>query len=295
MDAFISHSSADNAVAVRLEKDLEAEGLEIWVDSSETRAGALLGPQLHEKIRDSRILILLWSRPAAASRWVNMEWLTAFHENRLIVPYVLDDTPLPQCLRNVLYLDVGRDWPDSIGCLARTIRDAPDAANQMAPVVKGGGDPELQQAIQEIVKGQRAVLGHLGNRDPEAAKNEQKSLDRLMDVAREKWPLDTMLVNLDGYHLKNAYQTKHRHAIQAGRGPKDPLLDQAEKRFFEVLYIDPNDHAALNGLGNTHLFLRDLDTAEFFTRRAIALAKREGADYRAYEHDLGLIMHFKGE
>jgi hypothetical protein len=226
---------------------------------------------------------------------VNLEWLTAFHENRLIIPYVLDDTPLPQCLRNVLYLDIRRDdWSGVIGCLVRTIRDAPDAANQMAPVVKGRGDTELQKAIQEISRGQQAVLGHLINRDPEAAKNEQKSLDALMNEAREKWPLDLMLINLDGYHLKNAYQTRYRDAIQAGRAPKDSLLDQAEKLFFEVLYIDPNDHAALNGLGNLHFFLRDLDTAEFFTRRAIALTKPDSPTYRAYKDDLGRIMHFKG-
>jgi tetratricopeptide (TPR) repeat protein len=225
---------------------------------------------------------------------VNLEWLTAYHENRLIVPYVLDDTPLPQCLQNVLYLDIRRDWSDVIGCLVRTIKDAPEAENQMAPVVKGRGDPELQKAILEISKGQQAVLGHLRNRDPEAAKNEQKSLNILMDKAREKWPLDLMLINLDGYHLKNAYQTRYRDAIQAGRGPKDPLLDQAEKLFFEVLYIDPNDHAALNGLGNLHFFMRDLDTAEFFTGRAIALTKPDSPNYSAYKRDLGRIMHFKG-
>jgi len=46
VDAFISHSSRNRAAAGRLEKMLEAEGLEVWLDDSEIHLGVLLVPGL---------------------------------------------------------------------------------------------------------------------------------------------------------------------------------------------------------------------------------------------------------
>ena len=69
MDAFISHSSANWAVAFKLEKALEATGLLVWLDDSEITLGALLGQELQDSIRASNALLLLWSGHAASSRW----------------------------------------------------------------------------------------------------------------------------------------------------------------------------------------------------------------------------------
>jgi Flp pilus assembly protein TadD len=102
-----------------------------------------------------------------------------------------------------------------------------------------------------------------------------------------------MIVNLAGYHLKNAYMLKHWDAIQAGRAPDDPLLAQAEQRFFETLAIDPTDPSALNGLGSILMYRRDLEAAEFFILAAIAQADRMRIDYPAAQHDLALVRRFK--
>ena len=65
-DAFISHSSANRNVALRIEKALEADGLTIWLDDSEIRLGILLGEELQGSIRAARVLVLLWSEAAAS-------------------------------------------------------------------------------------------------------------------------------------------------------------------------------------------------------------------------------------
>ena len=102
-----------------------------------------------------------------------------------------------------------------------------------------------------------------------------------------------MVLNLSGYHHKNAYMLKHWAAIQAGRPPKDRLLERAERFFFEALFVNPNDYSALNGLGSILIFERDLDAAEFFIRQAIALAGQHGIDYSEAKHDLAMILAFK--
>lgn len=103
---FLSHSSADGALAGRMEKALEKDGLSVWLDRSEIRVGTLLRAELHKNIRASRVVVILWSKAAAASRWVAAEILTAFHEKRFIVPCVLDATPLPYFLENATFLDL---------------------------------------------------------------------------------------------------------------------------------------------------------------------------------------------
>src|SRR5215472_14862926 len=122
VDAFISHSSANQSVASKLEKALEAAGLQVWLDDSEITIGVLLGKELQDSIRASRVLILLWSSHAASSRWVRSEWLTAFHLNRYIVPCALDDTFLPQCLQGDTFLRIRQVTEPVVDSLLRAVR-----------------------------------------------------------------------------------------------------------------------------------------------------------------------------
>lgn len=292
IDGFISHSSADRSVAVRIEKALEAEGLSVWLDDSEIRYGVLLGSQLRDSIRDAKAMILLWSSDAAASRWVATEWLTAFHVGRFIVPCSLDDTSLPQCLQTSLRLPIRRLTRGVVEDLQRAVREAPEGPNELAPLISGQS-PELAAAIDSIGREQFAILDTVGTWDLAEARAQQARLDAVVDRALASWPLDSTIVNLAGYHLKNAYMLEHWDAVQAGRSPKDPLLDQAERRFFETLALDPTDPEALNGLGTILTFKRDLEAAEFFILAALAEAKRRNISYPAAEHDLALVRRYK--
>ena len=293
MDAFISHSSRNKVEADRLEKLLEAEGLDVWLDDSEIRYGVLLRKELRSSIQESGAVVLLWSKPAAASRWVNSEWLTAIQLDRLILPWALDKTPLPQCLQNNAFVPPRRVEPSAAKRLSEAIRNAGGSVTPLAPLLRSES-PELSQAIATLAERQEAVTDELGRRELARAAELQGALDTLMQEARERWPLDPLIVNLDGYHLKNAYMVRYWDAIQAGRAPDDPLLDQAERRFFETLSVDPTDPSAVNGLGSILMFQRDLDAAEFFIRAAIRAAKKWGmATYPAAEQDLELLERFK--
>lgn len=293
MDAFISHKLEDAAFAAQVEKRLEDDGLEVWLDDSEIGLGALLRKELQTAIQDSRVLILLWSEPAAASRWVAAELLTAFHLDRFILPFVLDGARLPYFLQNATYLDLRRDearWPER---LIRAVREAPDAANEV-PAMMSGQSPELQRTIQRIARGQEELHDRLGRWDLRGAREMHRLVDGVMVDAEEAWPFQSVVLNLAGYHRKNAYMLQHWEEIQAGRPPKeDSLLEDAERFFFDSLFANPTDYSALNGLGSILVFERDLDAAEFFIRRALALAEEDGIDYSAAKHDLAMVLHFK--
>ena len=60
-DAFLSHASQDAKFAKRVHRSLQTNGLNPWIDGSDLAFGALLRDELQDAIRNSRVLVLLWS------------------------------------------------------------------------------------------------------------------------------------------------------------------------------------------------------------------------------------------
>ncbi len=294
MPAFVSHSSADAGLAKSVKRALEAAGFGVWLDSSDIRLGVLLRNELHEAIQKSGAVVLLWSKAASQSRWVAAEILTAFHMDRFIIPCAVDDAPLPQFLDSSVHLDLRKNEAEALRQLGRAVEKAPKQAN-LIPLRMASASAELKQAIETMAAAQKEVTDPLMRRDLKRAAEVQQVLDPVMKQAEEVWRYELMILCLAGYHRKNAYMVKHWDAIQAGRAPKDPLLQEAERRFFEALFVYPLDMSGLDGLGSILILERELDAAEFFVRRAIALAEERGINYSAAKHNLELILRYKGQ
>jgi hypothetical protein len=292
MNIFISHSSKDTSQSVRIEKALEQDGHDVWLDRSDIRLGVLLRAELQSAIRENQAVVLVWSKAAAASRWVAAEIITAFHLKRFIIPCVVDNTPLPQFLDNTVYLDFRANPRTALRSLRRAVGDVPGTANSISKVISSQS-PDLQEMVRLIAQTQDVELDRLGKRDLAGAGQMHARVDAAMKKAEKRWGLELMILNLAGYHRKNAYMLKHWDAIQAGRPPKDPLLRRAEQFFFEALFVNPTDCSALNGLGSVLILERELEAAGFFVRRAIAIAKKKKLSYSDAEHDLAMITYYK--
>lgn len=294
MDSFISHASSDHAMATRLERALRKRGLAIWLDDAAIMAGVLLSAELQDSIRAARTMLLLWSRAASRSRWVNMEWLTAFHEGRFILPCVLDETALPQAFGNNLFVPLRRLDVRTLDRLERSLRNPPAGGTWAAPVLRAAS-PELTQAIAQIDAAQHRVLALLQQRRVADADTVQAALDAAMKATLSHWPRDPTVLSLKGYHLKNTYMLRHWQAIQQGSAPAHALLRQAERCFIQALWIDPADPSALNGLGTVLIFERDLEAARYFVVAARTAAARQGIDYPDAAQDLALIDYYRGQ
>jgi hypothetical protein len=196
-------------------------------------------------------------------------------------------SPIGAPLGNAAYLDRRRDKAGIAEKLCRAVRAAPDRANEVAPFI--AGDPPLLQSLTNAVAaGRYAVLATITT-------DVQKGVDANTHVdSLEKCEAAVSVAPKGAQpRRKNNYMIQHWDAIQVGRAPKDPLLDQGERNFFETLCITPSDASAVNGLGNILFYERELDAAEFFHRRAIDLMKSVGASYEAAEHDLKLLLRYK--
>jgi hypothetical protein len=74
--AFISYSHEDASWAERLHQDLIAKGIpkeELFLDQPAMKAGELWREQLRAALNHSRYIVVLWSKNAAKSEWVDAE------------------------------------------------------------------------------------------------------------------------------------------------------------------------------------------------------------------------------
>ena len=286
-DAFISHSGKDTAQAETIEAGLGAK--RVWLDRSEIRLGALLGRELLANIRASRGLVLVWSKHAAQSPWVQSEWIAAANLGKPIVPVRLDKTPLPQSLGNTLWRQGGgASLEGFVDELARTIRDGLSLGPSISPSMRLP-NPRLEAEVTRLALAQRTMFDDFYGGSQAKARRRQRRLETQTTALVKKYPRDPRAAALWAYNEKNSVILEHDDDIMAGIKVDDARLEEARWRFLHGLWLDPLDPEALNGLGTIAWFAHDLDTAEFFVRAAL----RRLPDYADAKHDLNLILDLK--
>lgn len=118
---FISHSWDDNDVARKIAHHVKRDGAEIWIDYARISGGESLPDGISEALEWCDILILVWSKPAAVSYYVKLEWQSALHLQKRIIPCLLDDTKQPAILRGLLYIDF-KDFDNGYIKLCRALK-----------------------------------------------------------------------------------------------------------------------------------------------------------------------------
>jgi len=286
-DAFISHSGKNTAQAETIEAGLGAK--RVWLDRSEIRLGALLGRELLANIRASRGLVLVWSKHAARSPWVQSEWIAAANLGKPIVPVRLDKTPLPQSLGNTLWRQGGgASLEGFVDEFARTIRDGLSLGPSISPSMRLP-NPRLEAEVTRLALAQRTMFDDFYGGSQAKARRRQRRLETQTTALGKKYPRDPRAAALWAYNEKNSVILEHDDDIMAGIKVDDARLEEARWRFLHGLWLDPLDPEALNGLGTIAWFAHDLDTAEFFVRAAL----RRLPDYADAKHDLNLILDLK--
>jgi hypothetical protein len=109
---FISHSHKDKERFVRpFAERLFSNGVHAWVDEWEMNAGdSIVQRLLEEGIKNAQAVIVILSESSINSNWVRTELDAAFirrvENSSKIIPIVLDNVPVPETLRSILYISV---------------------------------------------------------------------------------------------------------------------------------------------------------------------------------------------
>jgi hypothetical protein len=76
---FISYAWKNQPVAKQLQRDLQRDGVEVFVDYEKISGGDSLPARISAALDWCNTLILLWSADSAESYYVKQEWTSAFH------------------------------------------------------------------------------------------------------------------------------------------------------------------------------------------------------------------------
>lgn len=110
-DVFISHSATDKKLAVALCNFLEKKNLKCWIGPRDVQAGKDYARSIIEAIRDSSIMIVLFTGASNVSIHVRNEVERAFNLRLPIVPFRTEDIMLSESLE---YFLSATHWLDAV-------------------------------------------------------------------------------------------------------------------------------------------------------------------------------------
>src|ERR1700675_291667 len=95
-DIFISYSRADGERVRPLVQELRRLGYKVFFDVESISIGERWKLRLDASLRTSRALVLCWSAQAKVSEYVPLEYAKAEGLGKPVLPWLLDETPLPK-------------------------------------------------------------------------------------------------------------------------------------------------------------------------------------------------------
>ncbi len=169
-DVFISYSSQDMVAAQAICHVLEQNEIRCWMAPRNIPPGSDYGDVIDEAIKSCKVVVILYSEKAAASPWVTGELNVAFEEQKTIIPFRLDKTPLKGQTRVMLnqrhwidaYPDYKTKFNDLVAAVAMSIGKEihlePVAAETLLKKLKHYKKPLLITAIMIAVLAAIAVV-----------------------------------------------------------------------------------------------------------------------------------------
>ena len=99
VDIFISYSRRDRDRVNFMAKALEAQGYSVWWDR-DLRAGEEFDNVIDKHIKQSKVIVVVWSDTSIKSNWVKEEAEDGVIENKL-VPALIDEVVIPRGFRRI--------------------------------------------------------------------------------------------------------------------------------------------------------------------------------------------------
>ena len=117
-EVFISYANADRSVADSLVERIEETGVRCWIAPRDEVPGLRYGDVIDEAVEQATVVIVLFSRSALESEWVNREVELAAALHKTIVPVRVDDVALRGQMRlllnNLHWIDLHADRAQGI-------------------------------------------------------------------------------------------------------------------------------------------------------------------------------------
>ncbi|MDP3459266.1 MAG: SUMF1/EgtB/PvdO family nonheme iron enzyme [Hyphomonas sp.] len=160
-DIFLSYSRADRPKAQMVAEALIAEGFSVWWDKV-LRAGQTYDEVTEGMLRDSDVVIVLWSAVSVKSKWVRAE-ATLGQRTSALIPAMIEDAERPIMFELTQSADlIGWEgdrsdprWKEFVADIRRAAEHAAPAASPVAaapPAPGQAGDNTMELTFWSSVK-----------------------------------------------------------------------------------------------------------------------------------------------
>lgn len=95
-DVFISYSGKDKQTADALCHVLEQNKVSCWIAPRDVTPGKPYALEIIEGIKNCKIVVIVFSKNSNISEHVKNELQNAFAKNKIIVPFIVDETPMDE-------------------------------------------------------------------------------------------------------------------------------------------------------------------------------------------------------
>ncbi len=129
IQVFLSHSSADNALAKRICKGLKDAGYGVYFYEAEKRAGKNYVAEISKQLSNSQFVAVMFSKESVESPWVEEEWTSKFKKGMdtgrqdCVLPILVDDCEVPDLLSNRNHADFRTDYDSGLKELLKTLNE----------------------------------------------------------------------------------------------------------------------------------------------------------------------------
>ncbi|HEV3036260.1 MAG TPA: TIR domain-containing protein [Candidatus Angelobacter sp.] len=166
-DVFLSYSSKDKAIVVPLAERLKADGLRVWLDTWEIRAGDNIPAKIEEGLEHSGVLVLCMSANAFGSDWATLESQTfrfrdPLNRQRRFVPLRLDDAEPRGSIGQFAYIDWRRRGETGDGEYQRLLVACQISGSTRARKDEKVEDREAKRRLEDQLEEKIISLGHTG-------------------------------------------------------------------------------------------------------------------------------------
>jgi len=126
-NVFVSHRTADLALAERLAIELRNAGHEVWLDNWKIGVGDSIVEKINEGLQGATYVIVCYSSAGVMSPWMGREWMASLSRQLdgrgvKLLPARLSGGDAPAILDDIKYADLVKDWSNGVADLLRAIR-----------------------------------------------------------------------------------------------------------------------------------------------------------------------------
>jgi len=125
---FLSYSSRDKDLAMRIATDLKSHSIKVWFDEWEIHIGNSISQKIERGLEDADFVVVLLTKHSVNSGWVQKEWQAKIGEEVakkkiIILPLKVEKCLIPVLLRDKRYADLDKNYQSGIDELLNAIEE----------------------------------------------------------------------------------------------------------------------------------------------------------------------------